>query len=411
VKLSPISGLTLRLKVAASSAPRLAFTFGCLCAPAWLLAAAYFATAHGRLDFANLAVGRDFVIVWTAAHLTAEGRVLDVFQPAKFLVGARRLFDPALPFHFWSYPPTALLNVLWLGRLDYFTAYAAWCAAGLGGLLLSARAFFRDRWDIVLLMLSPAVATNLVFGQNGFITAALLLAGFALLERRPIVAGAVFGLLGFKPQLGFLLPVALASGRRWRAFAAAAVVVILVAAISVAIFGVEAWRAFLDFTVPTQRLMMIGTGPFRLMTPAAFMSGLIVTGSPTKALVVQAPFTLLGVGLAWRAFRAGGDMQLRAAAVMVATFVASPQSFSYDLVPLAAAAVVMIRKSPTRTTGILAALLWIAPLLVIPLNALELPVAPLILAAAGLQLDRLLRSRAGAVGRQGPHPRGPRMTA
>jgi hypothetical protein len=368
--------------------------FWLLCAAAWGCVALYFGTAHGHLDFARHAVGRDFVIVWTAAHLAAEGRVLEVFHPQAFLAGAHRLFDPALPFHFWSYPPTALLNVLWLGRLDYFTAYVAWCGGGLVALFFAARAFFRERLDLCLVMLSPAVAVNLMLGQNGFITTALLLGGFALVERRPLVAGGLFGLLGFKPQLGFLLPVALAAAGRWRAIAAAAAVGVLVAGVSVALFGLEAWRAFLEFTVPTQRLMMIGTGPFRWMTPSAFMSGLIVTGSPTGALIVQAPFSLLGIVLAWRAFRTQGDLQLRAAAVMVATFIASPQSFNYDMIPVAAAALVMVRHSSTRTTQLLAAILWIGPILVMPLNAAGMPVMPLFLAAAGLQLDRMLRAPA-----------------
>jgi hypothetical protein len=43
-----------------------------------------------------------------------------------------------------------------------------------------------------------------------------------VLERRPYLAGSLFGLMIFKPQLGLLLPVALIAGRQWRVFAAAA---------------------------------------------------------------------------------------------------------------------------------------------------------------------------------------------
>ncbi len=172
-----------------------------------------------------------------------------------------------------------------------------------------------------------------------------MLGGFALLERRPLIAGGLFGLLGFKPQLGFLLPVALGAEGRWRPFTSAAAIGLLVAAVSVMVFGLEAWRNFFQFTVPTQRMMMVGTGPFRWMTPSAFMSGLIVTGLPSGALLFQLPFSLLGIALAWRAFRVDGNLQLRAAAVIIATFIASPQSFNYDMIPVAAAALVMVRRS------------------------------------------------------------------
>ncbi|MDB5426478.1 MAG: hypothetical protein JWR43_453, partial [Phenylobacterium sp.] len=65
--------------------PLTAFAFGLLGAAAWGCVAFYFGTAHGHLDFALHAVGRDFVNIWTAAHLAAEGRVLEVFQPRAFL--------------------------------------------------------------------------------------------------------------------------------------------------------------------------------------------------------------------------------------------------------------------------------------------------------------------------------------
>jgi len=42
-----------------------------------------------------------------------------------------------------------------------------------------------------------------------------------LLERRPVAAGLLFGLLCYKPHFGLLVPVALASGGYWRSFAAA----------------------------------------------------------------------------------------------------------------------------------------------------------------------------------------------
>lgn len=369
------------------------FTLLLLSAAAWGAAALYFHSRHGHFDFGRHAVGRDFVIIWTASHMVAEGHALDVFQPERFLAAAHRLFDPALPYHFWSYPPTALLNILPLGRLDYFPAYVLWNVVGLALLALAARAFFGRSQASWLLMLSPAVATNLVMGQNGFLTAALLFAGLAVLDRRPLRAGVFFGLLGFKPQMGFLLPVGLIAAGRWRTILAAAVVGVSVAALSVAVFGLDAWRAFLEFTAPAQSHMMVGYGPFRWMTPSPFMSGLILTDSPAVALLTQLPFTALGLWLAWRAFRRDGDPQLSAAALFVATFLASPQSFNYDMIPIAAAALVLAGRNIWRGDLVLAQILWIAPLLVIPLNAAGEPVYPVVLAAAGIRLDTIARTQ------------------
>ncbi|WP_029586365.1 glycosyltransferase 87 family protein [Bradyrhizobium sp. URHD0069] len=61
-----------------------------------------------------------------------------------------------------------------------------------------------------------AVFINAVGGQNSTWTAALFGGGLSPLERRPLLAGGLLGLLIYKPQLGLLIPVALA-GRHWRA--------------------------------------------------------------------------------------------------------------------------------------------------------------------------------------------------
>ena len=51
-------------------------------------------------------------------------------------------------------------------------------------------------------MLSPAALFDVGTGQNAFLTTAILVAGFGLLPRRPILAGIVLGLLSYKPQSG-----------------------------------------------------------------------------------------------------------------------------------------------------------------------------------------------------------------
>jgi hypothetical protein len=56
-----------------------------------------------------------------------------------------------------------------------------------------------------------------VGGQNSTWTPGLFGGGLSLLERRPLLAGGLLGLLIYKLQLGLLIPVALLAGRHWRA--------------------------------------------------------------------------------------------------------------------------------------------------------------------------------------------------
>src|SRR5438874_1214094 len=75
-------------------------------------------------------------------------------------------------------------------------------------------------------------------GQNGFLTAALLVGGFGLLRRQPGFAGALLGVLTYKPQFWLLVPIALTAARQWRAFASAVIAAAVMALLSLAVLGI-----------------------------------------------------------------------------------------------------------------------------------------------------------------------------
>lgn len=386
---------------------------GLLSAAALFLLAVYFAHGDGRLDFARHARGRDFVNLWTAGRLIGEGRWLQVFDPNAFMAAHHRLFDPRLPFHFWSYPPPGLLLAApWAWAPGYFAALVAWTVFGLLALAPAARAALAqgdgrlDGREFVLLMLCPAVAVNVGLGQNGAVTAALLLGGLALLDARPLAAGALLGLLVFKPQVALLLPVMVVAGGRWRTAAAAVGSAVALLALSTFLFGVESWRAFLAGSVPMQgQMLRFGSGPFMSMMPSAFMSARLLGAPWTAALAVQAPFTLAGGWLVWRAWRTPGAAPVdRTAVLAVVTFVASPQGFNYDLIPTAFAALVLLRRSVRPLDVALAAAVWAMPLAMIYLGALREPIAPLLLTALAFRLAQaggMLPTRAASASHAG----------
>ena len=89
---------------------------------------------------------------------------------------------------------------------------------------------------------------NIGHGQNGFLTAALLGGALVALDRRPLLAGILLGLLVYKPQFGLMIPIALAAGARWRSFFAAAATVALLTLVTTISFGPQVWHAFLAST-------------------------------------------------------------------------------------------------------------------------------------------------------------------
>ena len=367
------------------------------------LLAWYFSVGEGRLDFAHHARGRDFVNLWSAGRLIGEGRTLEVFDPRAFMAAHHRLFSPRLPFHFWSYPPPALLLAAPFALAPgYFAGLIAWTAAGLLALAPAGHAALtrpdggRSWAEVALLALCPAVAVNIGLGQNGALTAALLLGGLALADARPVTAGALLGLLVFKPQVAVLLPVMVLAGRRWRLMAGAVASALLVLALATAVFGLESWRAFFAGSAPMQSQMLReGRGPFIAMMASAFMGGRLLELPWTTALALQLPFSVLGAGLVWSAWRTPGSTATgRAAILCAATFVATPQAFNYDLIPTAFAALVLLRpggrpRPPWAWTAdaAIAVAAWVLPVAMLWVGGeWKVPVAPAVLTLLALRL-------------------------
>src|SRR5262249_24072486 len=149
----------------------------------------------------------------------------------------------ALPLngHPWVYPPTFLLLLLPFGLLPPLASLAAFLTSGFVALIAALRLHAAGGlpYGILLftIVLCPAVPFNVMTGQNAFFTAALLLAGFGILGGRPVLAGALLGFLSVKPQLWLMVPVALLAAREWRALAAAAATALLLALLTLPVFG------------------------------------------------------------------------------------------------------------------------------------------------------------------------------
>jgi hypothetical protein len=111
-----------------------------------------------------------------------------------------------------------LLLITPLALMAHVPALLVWLAAGWYAFSL-AHCVWRCRTKARCCSRWPrrAVFINAVGGQNNTWTAALFGGGLSLLERRPLLAGGLLGLLIYKPQFGLLIPVALLAGRHWRA--------------------------------------------------------------------------------------------------------------------------------------------------------------------------------------------------
>ena len=80
--------------------------------------------------------------------------------------------------------------------------------------------------------------------KNGFLSTALIAGGLFAMDRRPALAGVLFGAMAFKPHLALVIPFALAFARRWTTLAVAGVTAAGFCALSLVVFGAPAWAGF-----------------------------------------------------------------------------------------------------------------------------------------------------------------------
>jgi hypothetical protein len=290
-----------------------------------------FFNSHGLLDYAGRPLGTDFSSFWSAGWMSLRGRAPQAYDWDAMAAVQRQLFgtDKLSP---WSYPPVFLFIVAPLAMLPYVAAYFAWQGASL----LAALGVYRKilpRNDALLFGLGfPAVLVCLGHGQTGFLTAALLAGGLLMLRKNEIAAGVLFGLIVYKPQFGVLLPVALAAGGYWRAFAAAAVTVLAALAFSASVWGWPVWQAFFDSLHATRTIVFEqgDTGFEKFQSAFAWVR--LWHGPVALAYAAQAAVAAAVVAAVVWMWRGEGAFALKAAALLTGSLLVSPYTLDYDFV-------------------------------------------------------------------------------
>jgi hypothetical protein len=282
------------------------------------------------MDFFGIWSYAKFVVVNGASQIYDNERLLD-FQME--LGAAPRAILP------YAHPPSFLMMILPLGLLPYRWAFAAW---DLVTFFCYFFASFYRRWRlsaVLLTIFAPATLQNLFTGQTGFLSAALIVGGFRLVQSQPILGGALLGLATFKPQLGILIPVALISARLWRPIASAVAVVVLLVSISSLAFGWSIWPAWLE-KLPAQAEFVVNVPD--LFKPTITANLTFIGVDLAAARMVQACVAVLVAIVTLVCFQRGVNL-LATAALLVGTFLATPHAFIYDMPMLTNAVLMFIR--------------------------------------------------------------------
>ncbi|HUY74705.1 MAG TPA: glycosyltransferase family 87 protein [Candidatus Dormibacteraeota bacterium] len=249
---------------------------------------------HNDLTFyyagARIGLGHGWASIYDLhlqqVELNAMGSGITVAQLARFI----------------SPPPVAWLAVP-LTALPFPIAYWTWSALLLAALVLTWRMAAPGVGRVRLIQLAAAVAWlpviyGLQLGQPGLFVALGVAACYSLLRSgHPGWAGIALAPLALKPQLAFLVPLALLAARRDRAFLSSVLALGLLVAVSAAALGpggIATYESRLNFAA--------GVPINRALTLAPWLGDLTVTRAVQAAIAAWAlalVYLMRGRGPEW----------------------------------------------------------------------------------------------------------------
>jgi len=337
----------------------------------WLLVVATGSGHDGVIGPRYNALGADWVIFLAAARAFFTGDLAHIYNQAWITQATNSQFaswlSQPLPFPLFPYPPPFLLLVLPFAKLPVAWSLLLSQLAQFTALAWALRKLAPDRSYLLFLVgafLCPAASTNVLAGSNAVLVTALIVGGLAVLDSRPLLAGALLGVVIFKPQFFPLMPLALLAAKDRHALlgmiACAAVLVIA----SALLFGPQLWLDWINVYLHPQQVGGVNGTEWGHRWDESVATCVALLGAPAGlATAAQGLAVAIAAAMVWLAFRSRHPQRL--AILLCATLLASPHVSNYDLLPLALAAVLYVRTLPTSSRPlalVLPLLAWIAPL-------------------------------------------------
>jgi len=359
----------------------------------------YLAASDGLEDPLGKPLGTYFSPFHAAARLALQGEAAEAYLPERLLAAQQETIPGTDDVFVFPQPPFFLLLVLPFGLLPYLPGLVAWLALGYGGYAASLLGRSEVRVGTWAVLGFPGAILCALNGQTGLLAAPLLAGAIGLLGRRPLCAGLLFGLCGFRPELVPVIGLALVAGGHWRTLAMAAASLAGQVAASVVAFGTAPWLAYRDSFPWLAQILAEGWLPwFKLVS--VYGAGRLIGLGLEAAVMLQAASTLLALAALVWAWRRQVPLELKAAVLGCTALLVSPLTLYYDLVllalPLVGLALDGQRRGWRPGERELLAVAWVLPLVAGSLGqSTALQVAPLVTAL--LLLALLGRIRGGGL--------------
>jgi len=304
----------------------------------------------------------DYTLYWLVGRLSAQSGAAAVYHPARAIAGAVQILPNQAHYLPFMYPPPMLPLAFLISVPPLAISYYAFEIVSVTAAILLLRHARISWFCIAAGLLGPASLWCLYLGQFGILCGALLVAGLAQLESNPPAAGGLLALLCIKPQYGLLAPVVLLARGDRRAWIAAVAVFIVLAVLSLLCFGWSSWSAYLGPNrAQIQGWLQRPFGADELLGTSVFWMARSFGATLTISYAIQLFCSAGAVLCAWILWRRDDiSREHRVAITICLCLLASPYSYTEDMVAYSIACALLIRREPAATDALLA-LLWLAP--------------------------------------------------
>jgi alpha-1,2-mannosyltransferase len=368
--------------------------------------------AHGWVIPAEPHFSTEFMSFYAAGRLVDAGRAMLVYAPgipvhafidslnvppAHRAMEQALSHDPQAMYFAFFYPPVYWLLCAPLAHLPYYAACLLWVAGTGLALALCVHPLiggWRRLWPAIAYL---AVVENAGVGENAFLSAALVGFGLLQVERRPVLAGACFGALCYKPH--FMLPVLLFLLVGWhvRALVSSVLSAALLCLLAAVMFGWGSWITYFSVIVPHAEYMFSHAGISYALQVTPGSAVRLLGGGGGAAALAQGVAMLFGAYCIWAT--RGASLDVRSAMVTASFPMLLSVMLGYDLTVCGLAILFLMREA--ARTGYLP---WertaMAAMFALPLvtevfrTQLHIPLEPLVI--VGFMALVLRRVRHGA---------------
>ena len=308
------------------------------------------------LDHFGAAIGRDFLNTWMGGRSAFCGGPAPWFDFQAYNTTLRANHRPSgLSGSFLVLPAASLLFIWPLGLLPYLPAYALWCVLGLALYLARRGRAASTPQAHAVPGGGAAVAVNVFFGQNGFLTAALLDRRAANLDRRPTRFRNPVRHSHHQAAIRLVAAGVLVLTGRWRVIAAAVATMAVLVAVTSVWFGPDIWLEYVRKVTPQQHwLLTKGGGLVVPMVASAFVNARHRSGCrsmPTGRSRQSSSASALGDG--GLDISGAGAIRFSSLALFVtAMFLFSPWMLNYDMVVFGWVIALLRERTTTRSPTI-----------------------------------------------------------